>query len=241
MRRHRLSLLAVAGVITALACSETSVGPRPPASRLTPRVGLDRVFPVTANADAPEVYQFDISPDGGTIALGDRFTLTLPASAVCDPSSSSYGAGHWDEDCTPTDRSITVNAKIWVKDNRVIVDFSPALRFAPSAVVTLSTNLFAPVLAGRVDLAATPRALSQYELLYSPDEGRTNIHEVSALADQSLKTYINLITGIVSRRVKHFSGYVGTFGEPCVPAYEGDPTCVWSEDGGGVEIEQIEQ
>jgi hypothetical protein len=231
MRRHRLSLLAVAGVLVALACSDTSVGPSS-APRLRPGGPLARTFPVTARADAPEIYSFDITQAGGTIALGDRFTLNIPANAVCDPSTSSYGMGHWDEDCVPIDRSIKVNAKIWVSDTRVIVDFSPSLRFVPSAVVTISTDLFAPILAGRVDLAEKPGALSQYELLYSADGGKERIREPGFLKDPSLRTHIDLVTGLVWRRLKHFSGYVGTFGEPCTPAYEGDPNCVWVNDGG---------
>jgi hypothetical protein len=232
MRRYRLSVLAAAGVVTALACSDSGVGPRQPASRLTPGARLDRAFPVTALANAPEIYKFDIPVSGATVALGDRFTLNFPANSVCDPTSSSYGMGHWDEDCIPNDRAVSITAKIWVNEDRVVVDFSPSLRFVPTAVVTISTNLFAPILAGRVDLAATPGALSQYELLFSPDGGTTKVREAGLLNDPSLKTHIDLTTGFVWRRLKHFSGYVGAFGEPCTPAYEGDPNCVWVDDGG---------
>jgi hypothetical protein len=199
---------------------------------MTPGARYERSFPVTAQQNAPEIYKFDISPDGGIVALGDRFTLNIPAGAVCDPSTSSYGMGNWDDGCAVTDKTISVTAKIWVNETRVMVDFAPNLRFVPSAVVTISTNLFAGILAGRVDLAAKPGALSQYELLYSPDAGNTKFREVGLLNDPSLKTHIDLNTGFVWRRLKHFSGYLGSFGEPCTPAYEGDPNCVWVDDGG---------
>src|SRR6266567_9038292 len=156
MRRHPIRLAAAALVITALACGENGVSPRRTVSQGAARAQLAHPIP---GADAPESYTFDISTDGGTIALGDRFTLTFPANAVCDPSSSSYGLGHWDEDCTPTDRSITVHATIWSSNGQAYVDFSPALRFAPSAVVTISTTLVAPIIAGRTDLANTPAML----------------------------------------------------------------------------------
>ena len=220
-------MLAVAGVMAALACGENGVGPRRP---ITPTsvVARNRAFPVTAGLGAPEIYKFDITPDGGTIALGDRFTLDFPANAVCDPSSSSYGLGHWDEDCTATTRTISVTAKVWVSDTRVLVDFSPSLRFAPSANVTISTDLLAPILAGRFDLPSA--ALGKYELMYTPDFGNSGQRETSV--DPTVKTHIDLNTGRVWRRLKHFSGYYTTYGEPCTPAYEGDPNCVWVDDGG---------
>ena len=236
MRRDRLSLLAAASIGIVLACSDNGVGPPSSGSRLSPGAALRRELPVTARADAPEVYSFEISPNGGVVTLGDRFTLTIPANAVCDPSSSSYGLGHWDESCTVIDRTIKVTAKIWENETRVIVDFSPSLRFEPSAVVTMSTSLLAPVLAGRYDLAATPGALSQYELLYSPDLGKTQIREPKELGDPSLVTHINLTTGVIWRRIKHFSGYVTAQGEPCDPTL-GDPNCRWVDDE-GVKSEQ---
>src|SRR5262245_54292103 len=171
MRRHRLSLLAAAGVAFALACSENSTGPSQSRSRLSPGGPVRRVQPVTAQMGGPEVYKFDITPSGGTVTLGDRFTIDFPPNAVCEPSSSSYNWGHWDDDCAATDKTINVNAKVWADGEIVVVDFSPSLRFVPSAVVTLSTYLNASVLAGRVDLLNTRGALGKYELLYSPDLG----------------------------------------------------------------------
>jgi hypothetical protein len=196
--------------------------------RPTSAAAYVRNFPVTAGIGAPEIYKFDITPSGGTIALADRFTLNFPANAVCDPSSSSYGVGHWDEDCTPTTKTISVTAKVWVGETRLLVDFSPNLRFVPSANVTISTDLLAPILAGRTDLPNG--ALSKYELLYSSDLGSSTRRET--IDDSTVKTYIDLTTGRVWRRLKHFSGYVTVYGEPCTPAYEGDPDCVWSDEGG---------
>lgn len=220
-------MLAVASVMVALSCGENGVGPRQRALQPTSGAAYSRNFPVTAGIGAPEVYQFEITPAGGTIALGDRFTLNFPENAVCDPSSS-YGVGHWDEDCTPTTRTISITAKVWVSDTRVLVDFSTNLRFSPSAVVTISTDLLAPLFAGRSDLPNA--ALGKYELSYTPDLGHTSIRET--VDDSSLKTHIDLTTGRVWRRIKHFTGYFTTYGEPCTPAYEGDPNCVWVDDGG---------
>jgi hypothetical protein len=230
MRRHRLTLLAVAGVVTALACGENGLGPDRSGSSLKPGGASRRVFPITAEVNAPEIYRFDITPEGGTITLGDRFTLSFPANAVCDPTSSSYGVGHWDEACTATDRTISVTAKIWVSETRFMVDFSPSIRFTPASNVTIATDLLAPVLAGRLDLATIPGVLGKFEMQFSSDLGRSRFRD--ALDDPSVKTHIDLTTGRVWRRIKHFSGYVTTYGEPCIPAYEGDPNCTWVDDDG---------
>ena len=230
MRSYRLALIAAAAVMTAVACNDSSVGPRQPSARRAPETAPLSRNPVTAQADAPESYEFDIPTAGAVIALGDRFTLTVPANAVCDPASSSYGVGHWDDSCTIIDRSVNVHAKIWTNGSRVYLDFSPSLRFSPSTVVTLSTNLVTSVLAGRTDLAGNQSALAGYALLYSPDGGKTRVNEVSALGDRSLVTHIDLVTGVMWRRIKHFSGYITPYGEPCEPEYPGDPYCVWDPD-----------
>ena len=228
MHRSWWRLPVAASILAAFACNDANLDPRPAAPRAaTSRPVLDRGG--IPNADAPESYEFDIDTAASTISLGDRFTLSFPANAVCDPSSSSYGVGHWNDDCVPTARSVNVHAKIWQRDGRVYVDFSPALRFAPSANVTISTTLLASMLAGRADLAATPRMLHGYALQYSPD-GSSRVNEVATLGDSSLLTHIDLQTGLVWRRIKHFSGYVIAYsGEPCDPDL-GDPLCIWVDD-----------
>ena len=234
MRRNRLSLLVAAGVLTALACNEGSVAPRAATPRAAPSGGAAHSrTPVTAVVDAPENYVFDITTTGGTITLGDRFTLTFPANAVCDPSSSSYGLGHWNDSCTPTDKSITVHAKIWQRNGYVYVDFSPALRFSPTAEVILSTDLAASVLAGRTDLSGQTAPLRRFSILYATDASDAGSNEYYQSNDKSLVTKINLITGTVSRRIKHFSGYIiADSGEPCDPQW-GDPNCIPDPSVGG--------
>jgi hypothetical protein len=46
-----------------------------------------------------------------------------------------------------------------------------------------------------------------------------------AALDASLVTHINLNTGVVWRRVKHFSGYSQAAGTPCDPSPT-NPDCV---------------
>jgi len=49
-----------------------------------------------------------------------------------------------------------------------------------------------------------------------------------------IATHVNLTTGIVWRRVKHFSGYNISSGLPCDPSPD-DPDCI---DTGGPTIDQ---
>ncbi|MGH9887434.1 MAG: hypothetical protein ACREBE_18030, partial [bacterium] len=48
-------------------------------------------------------------------------------------------------------------------------------------------------------------SLRYFGIYYTPDLGATRVAD--AASDASLTTYINLKTGVVWRRIKHFSGY----------------------------------
>ena len=121
---------------------------------------------------------------------------------------SSYGPGTWDSPCTTLgdDESITVTATYGITLSGPAVDFSPALRFSPDAQVTLSTSLYSGVLTSASDyFASHPSALRFFGMYYEPNLGSTLVTD--AALDPSLVTHVNLNTGIVWRRVKHFSGY----------------------------------
>ena len=54
------------------------------------------------------------------------------------------------------------------------IDFSPALRFSPNAQVTLSTDMYAPLLTSfRPLFAANPSLLRYFGMYYTPDLGAT--------------------------------------------------------------------
>jgi hypothetical protein len=105
-----------------------------------------------------------------------------------------------------------------------VVDFSPALRFSPDAQVTLSTGIYAPLLTSLRPLFATnPSLLRYFAMYYTPDLGTTDVTD--AAFDPSLVTHINLRSGLVWRRVKHFSGYNLASGKACDPSPD-DPNCI---------------
>jgi hypothetical protein len=154
---------------------------------------------------------------------------------VCDPATSSYGAGTWDLPCTTLHdgQSITVTATYGFTKNGLSVDFSPALRFNPKTEVRISTSVYAPILTRFSDyFASNPSSLHFLGIYYAPD--LTSDGKTDAAFDTSLLTHVNLTTGVVWRRVKHFSGYSVTTGLPCDPSPD-NPDCV---DGGGPIVDQ---
>lgn len=178
---------------------------------------------------------FTVTAAGGSFDAG-LFTVNFPANSVCDPKTSSYGPGTWDSPCnTLSDgQSVTVTATYgFVLGGGPVVDFSPALRFNPNTTVTLSTDVYAPVLTYfRSYWLSNPDALRFFGMYYTPDFGTTGFTDAGR--DASLVTHVNLTTGLVWRRVKHFSGYNISSGLPCEPSPD-DPDCI---DDGGPDVHQ---
>jgi hypothetical protein len=129
-------------------------------------------------------------------------TVTIPAGAICDPGTSGYGPTYWDKPCTPASRSITVQAKAWTDaTGHPRVSFSPDVRFVPSKVVTLSLK----------DPNATASSTLRVNWCVTGSEyAQTCVDE--SKTDPSLATTFNSSTRTLTRRVKHFSGYMVTVG-----------------------------
>lgn len=220
----RYAALAAAAAIAA--CSDAATGPR--AGDVRSAVPADRPS-LDINSSARfwgfRSTTFSLTSAGGTYKIGDFYTLSVPANGVCS-LSSSYGPGTWDSPCTTLGdgESITVTATYGITLNGPAVDFSPALRFSPDAQVTLSTSLYSGVLTSASDyFASHPSALRWFGMYYEPNLGSSLVTD--AAVDPSLVTHVNLSTGIVWRRVKHFSGYSVTSGLACDPSPD-NPDCV---------------
>jgi hypothetical protein len=225
MRGFSKFVIVGAAVAVSAGCSDSTTSPRQVDERqIAPNDAPSLDYTGPSRFFGYKAATITLTPAGGTFEIGDLYTLTVPAGAVCVPGSS-YGPGTWDQPCTTLreGQSIKVTATYGFANNGPIVDFSPDIRFSPSKEVTLSTDLYAPVLTMfRQYFQANPSSLRYFSIYYTPDFGDTRISD--AALDASLTTHINLKTGVVYRRIKHFSGYNQAAGAACDLTL-GDPDC----------------
>lgn len=193
-----------------VACSDGSVAPKTGAGN-TREMVVEGSTASLAGIDTLR-FSFTIDPTQNKLVyLGQGNSIIIPAGALCDPTQSGYGPTLWDTPCPVATQPVYISAKAWLDNGNPHADFSPNVRFAPSADpagwVMLSFN----------DSWASLNLLSN--IMYCPTPNSACMNE--ALTDPSLVTSHDPITGNVMRRVKHFSGYNVTAG--------GDS----SSDGGG--------
>jgi len=183
-------------------------------------------YTATPNPLGYSQTEFVVGPAGGSFSIGGLYTIRFPANSVCDPARSGYGADQWDSPCeTLADgQGIKIQATLSLGASGLGVEFSPALRFSPSTEVTIATDIFAATLKGNRDyFLKNHSALNSLAILYSTNLGGAASSDYAA--DRSLVTHIDLTTGQIWRRIKHFSGYSMTSGSACMPAPE-NPDCV---------------
>lgn len=135
-----------------------------------------------------------------TAYLSGIHSVSFPAGSVCDMSVSSYGPSEWDRPCTPATSKITISFRSWYdSDGEPMVEFQPALRFVPTKTVTL-----------QLKYKGTDAFVAHPTILYCADGSPICIDE--SLTDATLVTQYSMNGHIVSRRIKHFSGYVVSMG-----------------------------
>jgi hypothetical protein len=198
MARYRIStltLLAVAGVLLT-ACAGDSI--KPAALQKTSQVKTSPFTPTAAQKALVGVsdgtYSFVIDPSQEqSLSLGASH-LDIPANAVCDLASSSYGAGHWDESCAPQTDTFTITAVVRnAATDHPSVDFEPALRFSPDKNVGLY-------------LYVTDDATLDASRLVEYCNAHGCVDE--SIADPSVASNVDLANRVVFRRIKHFSGFM---------------------------------
>jgi len=225
MRRSLPFLIAGAAALLVAACRDSAVAPREESSvREASPEALSLSKSGNGKPTSAIIGTLQISPEGGTYHVG-AFDIVIPAGAVCDPASSSYGPKHWDEDCAPAASPVTVNVVAEQHKDRVSVDFQPDLRFRPSAGwVTIQTTNFRDVLHSSTvrQLPSSAAFFQTLAILYAPSHGQSRVDEVRTLHDRSLATHVEREAGLVWRRVKHFSGYQVSLGFTCSVA---DSSC----------------
>ena len=216
-------------VLALAACGDSATSPR----QIAPHTPAAPVFDFTSTGASLGLSETDfaVGPEGGSFSIGGLYTLDFPDNSVCDPARSTYGEGEWDKSCTVLDagQTVKVHAVLSLTANGLSIDFSPALRFSPTRQVTISTDIFASIILANKDYYAKNKdALNALTIFYTPSIGATRVKDFSS--DRGLITHVNMSTGRIWRRVKHFSGYSIITGEACEPSPD-NPDCVEVEDG----------
>jgi len=226
MRRNTLLLCVGAVTVLAAGCQDAVVAPNRSANSLSAS-SSPSLSRTSGGNDRTLLGTLELSPNGGTYSVGG-FDIVMPAGAVCDPRTTKYGPKYWDEDCTPATASITVNVVAVTRHGEVSVDFQPDLRFRPSAGdVRIQTSAFSDLLttdAARALPQSSPY-FNRFVIFYVPTGKAARIDEVRFTGDPSMITHIDRATGIVWRRVKHFSGYYSSAGYKCDPSVTTDTSC----------------
>ena len=193
-----LTLAALAGCDDAVA--PAGVPDHGPALASIARTGLpnadiivDRMAPDSLSAD------ITVTPTGGWFRLGNH-GIFFPDHAICDPATTMYGTEHWDAPCEALDAPIQIRAEVRTQDGRSWVDFTPSLRFVPSADSTQWVQIYL-----YSDAAFDPENLPDLSILWSQGIGETGIDE--SLDDPTQRTFVDVDQGIAFRRIKHFTGY----------------------------------
>ena len=197
-RRPAILPLSVAAFLVLGGCDAASTAPGKtefPNGAPTPAIIMKYVAEDSSSAD------FIVTPGGGFFNLGPH-GVYFPPNAICDPATTEYGVEHWDERCRTLKEGILIHAEIRYIDGRHIVDFTPALRFAPSKKQHDWVYMYM-----RVGPGASGEALTKDDLniLWFPYLGAEGIDE--SIDDPTLATFIHEPTGYAVRRIKHFSGY----------------------------------
>jgi hypothetical protein len=204
-------LVALSAMLAA--CGDNTVAPKAQ-DQDVPNVSGGGITSALSSVDTARFSMTISAAYPTTIALGAGNSIRFPAGSVCDPSTSGYGIGTWDTACTPLRVPITVNVKAWMDGSgHARIDFNPNIRFVPSVLPT-----------GWVELAFRDYAASQdpfFNILYCTDPRYTSTCIDEAKTDPTLATVKDPVTGQLSRRVKHFSGYMVGAGDDCSACLSG--------------------
>ena len=182
-----------------------------PASMMLAPDGAPRLS-LMGNEKGNGDVEFTVSPNGGVYFIGNH-AVVFPARSICDPATSSYGPGTWDSPCDPLSAPLKIHAKLRTAKLGTWVDFSPSLRFVPStnSKQWVWMTMFTPAIIGAQDL-------SKFNILFAPKIGAAGIDE--SPSDATLRTYVDTRSGVATRRIKHFTGYMTSSGRSCDPNTE---------------------
>jgi len=207
MRRY-VPILIAGTVLIAAACSD-SIAPTRSTPAAVMSLGASAPAALTLGDLTAGTYTFTLDPKGGSVKFG-AFRLNYSGNAVCNPSTSGYGESYWLSPCATLNSPITITAKVSYVDGESSVEFSPNIRFSPSATVVLAAKRSA--LRG---LSLTDDVQKSYSILFyrTVDGVRQVVDE--AATDGELSTRYDNNGGWAWRRIRHFSGYYVRSGRTC--------------------------
>ena len=198
MARYPISLLSVLVLASTLltGCAGESTAPNAPAlsSRLatSPFVPTDAQKALVGASDG--TYSFAVDPTRDQVLSIGASQLFIPANAICDLATSSYGPSHWNEDCSLQNEALTITAVVKnAATDHPSIDFQPAMRFSPDKFVSLY-------------IVASDQATIDASRVMKYCNETACVNE--ALTDPELTSNVDVENKVVFRRIKHFSGYV---------------------------------
>jgi hypothetical protein len=197
--RHSHTTKSILGIITlalAGACADSVSVPTTEIAAKAP-AGFNKVTGVVSFVYSPK--------SGATKRFGDHM-IVIPAGGVCDPTapgaSADYANKLWDKPCAAAATPIVFTVSMFEDANGApFVEFQPAVRFSPSKEVYLYLKDGKRTSAGILAIRYCQTASSC---------------ENESIADASLETHRVAHSGILYRRLKHFSGYNVTWEGDCV-------------------------
>lgn len=210
--RRSVALLVV--LAAASACSDAPSAPRAAAQNRAPydvaalqpldaRGGASAEMrgPKDVASDDDNMLAITIDPNvSRSYAFGQNW-IHFPAHSICDPATSGYGIGTWDNPCTAINKPITIIVHWSNKGGMGYARFEPELRFVPAD--EHSTGRW--VILSLHDQRKL-HSVNDYKILYDAGQDIGWVDE--ELTDPTLHAWIDTFTNSVSRRVKHFSGYM---------------------------------
>ena len=222
-RKYTRRILSLSGLVlaaTVTACSTDSTGPAPVNTQrsgyLTTSAAVKKLMDINFSVLYPglaiqyprvkvlsdtTVESFTVDPRiGGIVILGKQtqHIVAMPANALCNPSTNSYGPSEWLKPCTLATAPINFDVKTWLDSaGHPHAEFLPAIRFTPD-----STK--------QVRLYFQDPELENYSVVFIPYCNASNLCVNEGATDPQLETYVSPLLGggyWVYRTLRHFSGY----------------------------------
>jgi hypothetical protein len=212
-------LLAVAGIAVLAACSDATAPAKRPslaspslAAPMAPAsIRHDVIINAMHTTEDSLLVEFTVTPSGGWFVAGAN-AVFFPPNSICEPTTSGYGRDLWDASCDPATGPVVIHGRAGLRGAQVgWIQFDEDLRFVPSDDPERWVRIYMYSEELRGDRPEDFLEREQaYGIVWVPTPGAEAVDE--AQHDITLQTQVQWGAGLVTRRVKHFSGYQVTNG-----------------------------